>query len=115
MKTIPTLRDKKRYTAFEVSSERTISRQELLEGISDSMHSLFGDTGCSEIDFRLLSFDGRYGLIRCAKEKTQETRAALACIYKIRGIRVSVLVLGISGTIKGAIEKFMQESLIKRN
>lgn len=113
MKTLPTLRHKKRYIAFEAASEQTITRQELVYEILNSTGSLFGDTGCSEINPKLMSFDGRYGIVRCAREKTREARAALACITKAKGIRVSILVLGISGTIKGAMEKFIQKTLIK--
>jgi ribonuclease P/MRP protein subunit POP5 len=113
MKTIPTLRDKKRYIAFEAASERTITRQALIYEILSSAATLFGDAGCSEINPRLMSFDGRYGIVRCAREKTQQVRAALACINNAKGIRVSILVLGISGTIKGATEKFIQKTLIK--
>jgi len=113
IKTLPTLRDKKRYLAFEVTSEQTINRQQLFSEILDSAASLFGDKGTSEINPKLMDYDGRFGIIRCAREKTQETRASLACISNIRRIRVSFLVLGISGTIKGATEKFIQQTLIK--
>ncbi|VVB94455.1 Ribonuclease P protein component 2 [uncultured archaeon] len=113
IKTLPTLRDKKRYLAIEVTSEQTINRQQLLNEILDSVASLFGDKGISEINPKLMSYDGRFGIIRCAREKTQETRAALACINNVRRIRVSILILGISGTIKGATEKFIQQTLIK--
>jgi ribonuclease P/MRP protein subunit POP5 len=113
IKTLPTLRDKKRYLAFEVTSEQTINRQQFFNEILDSAASLFGDKGISEINPKLMSYDGRFGILRCAREKTQETRAALACINNIRRIRISILVLGISGTIKGATEKFIQQTLIK--
>ncbi|MFZ3059056.1 MAG: Rpp14/Pop5 family protein [Candidatus Methanoperedens sp.] len=113
IKTLPTLREKKRYLAFEVTSEKTINRQQLVNEILDSASSLFGDKGISEINPKLMSYDGRFGIIRCAREKTQETRAALACINNVRRIRISILVLGISGTIKGATEKFIQQTLIK--
>ena len=112
MKTRPTLRDKKRYIAFELVSGQT-TRQELIKEIMDSVHSLFGDAGCSEINPWLMSFDGKYGIIRCARERTTETRAALACINNLRGIRVSIMVLGISGTVRGATEKFIQNPLLK--
>jgi len=113
IKTLPTLRDKKRYLAFEVTSEQTINRQQLFNEILDSAASLFGDKGISEINPKLMDYDGRFGIIRCAREKTQETRATLACINNTRRIRMSILVLGISGTIKGATEKFIQQTLIK--
>ncbi len=109
MSSLPTMRDKKRYIAFEITSEQTITRQEIGEETLSSICSLFGDTGASEINFGLISYVGRYGIIRCARDRTTETRAALACINRIRGSRVSILVLGISGTVKGAIEKFIQQ------
>lgn len=113
MRTLPTLRDKKRYLAFEIASEQTITRQQLISEILNSVHSLFGDVGCCEINPMLLSFDGKYGIVRCARERTRQARAALACINNVRGKRASILVLGISGTIKGATEKFIQMTLIK--
>jgi ribonuclease P/MRP protein subunit POP5 len=114
MKTIPTLREKKRYLAFDVMSEKTINRQELVREILNSMISIFGDKGASEINPSLMSFDGKYGILRYEREKRMETRASLACIYNIHGIRVSIFVLGISGTIKGATEKFIQQTLVNK-
>ncbi|MDL5501847.1 MAG: Rpp14/Pop5 family protein, partial [Candidatus Methanoperedens sp.] len=92
-----------------------ITRQELVREISNSIISLFGDKGASEINPSLMSFEGRYGILRCNREKTNETRAALACINNIHGIPVSIYILGISGTIKGATEKFIQQSLLKES
>ena len=115
MKTLPTLREKKRYIAFEINSENTILRQDMVREISNSIISLFGDIGASQIRPALMSFEGRFGILRCAREKTIETRSGLACINNIRGIRVSIRVLGISGTIKGATEKFIQQSLVKES
>ena len=112
MKTLPTLREKKRYLALEVITERPITRSDLSEEIFNSLCSLFGDTGASEINAGLLSYEGKYGILRCERKKTTDTRAALACISRIRGFRVSILVLGISGTVKGAMEKFIQQSII---
>lgn len=115
MKTLSTLRDKKRYIAFEIYSDITINRQELIREVSNSIISLFGDIGASEIRPALMHFGGRFGILRCAREKTLEAKAGLACVNNIRGIRLSIMVLGISGTIKGATEKFIQESLIKES
>ncbi|MDW7726705.1 MAG: Rpp14/Pop5 family protein [Candidatus Methanoperedens sp.] len=113
MKTLPVLRDKKRYIAFEVTPGQQIKRRNLEKEIFDSAGSLFGDTGLSEMNPRLISYNGRYGIIRCNRALTEETRAALACINISGGIRLSLHVLGISGTIKGATEKFIQKMLIK--
>jgi ribonuclease P/MRP protein subunit POP5 len=112
MRTLPTLRDKKRYIAFEIAIEQPVTRQELTREILNSTHSLFGDAGCSNINPSLLSFEGRCGILRCSREKTKEARAALACVNSIHGNKVSIFVLGISGTIKGT-EKFIQQPLNK--
>lgn len=113
MKTLPSLREKKRYIVFETTPQLRIKRKELLAEILNSACSLFGDVGLSEMNLLLISYDGRYGIIRCALNKTQETRAVLACIHKIGEARVSILVLGISGTIKGAREKFIKNMLMR--
>ncbi len=115
MKTLPTLREKKRYIAFEINSEQKINRQDLVREILNSIISVFGDRGASEINPALMSFEEKYGILRCARDKTEETKIGLACINNIRGIRISILIMGISGTIKGATEKFIQESLIKES
>jgi ribonuclease P/MRP protein subunit POP5 len=78
------------------------------------MISIYGDKGATEINPSLMSFDGKYGILRCEREKRVETRAGLACINNIHGIRISILILGISGTIKGATEKFIQQTLVNK-
>ncbi len=113
MKTIPTLREKKRYLAFKIISENTINRGELTRELLDSICQLFGDKGESEINPSLMAYNGRYGILRCQKDRTTDTRAALACINRVRGGSVSIMVLGISGTVKGAMEKFIQQRLVK--
>ncbi len=112
MKTLPTLREKKRYLAFKIISENTINRRELTEELLASMFSLFGDKGVSEINPALISYDGGFGVLRCQKDRTSDTRAALACINRVKGRCVSILVIGISGSVKGAMEKFIQQSII---
>ena len=113
MRILPGLRDKKRYLAFEVTSGQKIKRREFTNELHDSARSLFGDTGLSEMNPHLISYDGKYGIIRCTRDRTEETRAAIACINNSGGIPISTRVLGISGTIKGATEKFIQKMLVK--
>lgn len=113
MKTLPVLREKKRYIAFEIRSIQAVNRQELWMEIVDSVCSLFGDKGMSEINAGLLSFYGKYGILRCQRDRTTDARAALACVHRVRNERVSITVIGISGTVLGATEKFIQQNLIK--
>ena len=105
MRLLPSLREKKRYLAFEMLSEGTVSRRDFIDELNRSASSLLGDAGSSECGIKMLSFDRTGGIIRCAHTKTGRTRAVLATVNRVRGMRVAVHVIGSSGTVKGA-ERF---------
>ncbi len=104
----PTLRDKKRYLAFELISEHDVTREELLREMFSRVGSLIGDVGSSECGIRVLTFEDLKGIIRCAHTKTGQTRAAVATITHIGDKRVIIHILGISGTVAGATEKYLE-------
>jgi ribonuclease P/MRP protein subunit POP5 len=109
MKVLPSsLRRRKRYIVFEVLCEVSIRMEELIKAIWGSSHSLYGDVGMSELDLRLITFDDKRAIIRCARDKIEETRAVLAAIDNVSGHPVGIYVLGISGTIKGAKKRLIQ-------
>ena len=100
---------RRRYLAFELDSEESVSQKDLVAEIYSSQASLFGDTGSALNRLRLISFDGRFGILRCSHKHITETRAVLATICSIGGIRVALRVKGISGTIKSATEKYIPQ------
>ncbi len=109
MKTLPSsLRQRKRYLAIEVIAEREVSREELLREIFSSLGSLYGDIGSSECGVRLLDYGSQKGVLRCSHGMEDRSRAAFATITTIGGQRAIVHVLGISGTVKGATQKYIQ-------
>jgi ribonuclease P/MRP protein subunit POP5 len=110
----PTLREKKRYLAVEVLSERSINRNQFLKELQRSLASLFGEVGLSKARVRLLYFDGVFGIVRCAPEEIWCVRAGLAAITRVNGGRVAVRVLGVSGTVRSATEKYIEKTRLKR-
>ncbi len=96
---LPVLRTRRRYLAFEVDSEEEIGQKELTMEIYSTQLSLFGDMGASQNRLRLISFDGKFGLLRCRHKHIDETRVILAAIYSINGIRAALRVKGVSGSI----------------
>lgn len=127
MRLLPSLRGRKRYLAFrmlpddadaimprpagggiDASCRGALSRRDLTFELDRSSQSLFGDAGSSECEIRVLSFDGTEGIVSCMHRETARTRAVLATIYEIRDRRVSVHVIGVSGTVKGA-KRFFSE------
>ena len=116
MKPLPSsMRERKRYIVFEVLSTEKIDRSELIDELRSSASSLLGDVGAASCNLWMLDFDGRRGILRCAHDKTAMVRAVLATINRVHGIRVGVRVLGISGTVKSATEKFMRQGDIPRD
>lgn len=108
MKILPSsLREKKRYIVFELFSEKEVIKPELIKGIWNSAYSLYGDVGTSKINLWLLTFDGKRGVVRCAREKTEDVRALLCAINAIGESPVGIFVLSVCGTIKGTKKFFM--------
>lgn len=97
----PSLREKRRYMAFEVFP--SMERSALIQEILLSTRSLYGDVETSEIKPWLMDFDGKYGIIRCIRDKTEEMRAALA------SLPFFVYVITLSGTIKKARVRLDEE------
>lgn len=106
---LPVLRERRRYIVFEVDAEEEVRNGELLATIRSSENSLFGDLGTSSNRLRLISFDGRFGLLRCGHTRIEEARVILATVYSINRTRAALRVLGVSGTIKAAIEKYIPQ------
>jgi len=104
----PTLRNRFRYVAFTISSEGFVRKRDLRAEVFRAAKSLFGDIGLGKLRLKLVTFDGTKGLVRCHYEHVIELQAILASIGKIENNRICVTVLGASGTIKAAIEKYLQ-------
>ncbi|MDG6243654.1 MAG: Rpp14/Pop5 family protein [Methanolobus sp.] len=104
----PTMRENKRYLAFELIAEGNISRDDLIREIFSASGSLLGDLGSSECNIWLFAFDNLKGIISCEREHVSQTRAALATISYVKGKRVSFHILGVSGTVLGATKKYLE-------
>lgn len=104
---LPVLRDKRRYMIFELQAEGEISHSDLINEIYSTQYSLFGDEGAAKNHLKMIAFNGRYGLIRFSHMSVQETRATLATVHSIHGVRVALHTKGICGTIKSATEKYL--------
>lgn len=92
---------------FELQSESEIQPKDLVSEIYSSQFSLFGDQGAAKNRLKLIAFNGRYGLMRFSHTHVQETRATLATVHSIHGVRVALHTKGVSGTIKSATEKYI--------
>ena len=113
----PTLREKKRYLAFEIISEEKVEFGDILNAFWHSLLNLIGELGASQANIWFVSdswdAEKQRGLIRCDNKYVEYIRAALALIERIGDNRVIVYTLGVSGTMKAARRKFFGERTLE--
>ena len=119
----PTLRDKKRYIAFEVTSQGSLGRDDLISMILDASLYLYGACGAGKFDLWVVKLWGcktdknstnsineyrMKGILRCRREEIDSVMAIIPTITNFRGKPVVFHTLGISGTIKSATKNFIK-------
>lgn len=117
-KTLPaTLREKKRYLAFEIISEKPVAFDGVVEAFWSSLLSLLGELGTAHANVWFVKdawdVTRQRGLVRCDHTAVEKVRVALALITSIEGVRVVPHSLGVSGTMEGARKKFLGERTLK--
>jgi len=113
----PSLRNPKRYISFEAISGVPLSRDEVISLVWEASLNFHGECKTSKFDLWImkvwstkLSHD-KYiikGIIQCNRGEVSSVRAAILLITKFRGKQVVFHTLGISGTIKAGIKKFIK-------
>ncbi|KYK35675.1 MAG: hypothetical protein AYK18_02820 [Theionarchaea archaeon DG-70] len=110
---LPSLREKKRYIAFQVVSERgeEFTYSDLEAAIWNTMLDFLGEYGVSKTSVWLLKdcWDQKTqkGILRCNHKSVQEVIASLGLIDRLGDNRITFKVLKISGTIMSIKERFM--------
>ncbi|RLI84452.1 MAG: ribonuclease P [Archaeoglobales archaeon] len=101
----PSLRRRYRYIAFEVISECKLNGSKLFEVFKETMLSLFGEM--KPLGLELKYFDGRRGILRCYREALKDVKFGLNLVSNVENSRVVVVILGVGGTIKSCLRKFI--------
>ncbi len=112
--TLPSsLREKKRYIAFEIRSESQVEFGDLINALWSSILDLFGEINTGRISFWLVKDlwdkEKQKGLIKCNHNHVSEVRLALGLVERIGENKVSIRSLGVSGTMKSARKKYFGE------
>jgi RNase P/RNase MRP subunit POP5 len=88
---------------FSIRGQSGIGNEKILEAIKDSIQILFGITGLSEINPRLIRYDekGSRGILLTNHLEVKRLRSAMAYITRIQNAVVAFQVIRVSGTIRG--------------
>lgn len=114
MKHLPKhLRPRWRYivVALETWPDTDLDETQVQAAFWTSARSLLGDPGGADADIRVLSFEYAEGdgmiLVRVRRGMVAGARAAIACVADIGGAPVGLRVVGVSGTVRAAEEKYL--------
>lgn len=103
---LPSLREKKRYIAYEIISEHklNLSADMVEKSILESSLDYMGDYGMSKAGVMVMKnkYRKQKGIIRVANKSADNLRASLALITHVNNTKVIVRSVGMSGILKKA-------------
>jgi RNase P/RNase MRP subunit POP5 len=93
----------RRYLLVKVLHAQALTDQQFHDALNASVRTHFGDIGFARIDPRIVKSDQTTStsVVSCERSAVRELESALALITDCGGASVAVLVLAVSGTIKG--------------
>jgi ribonuclease P/MRP protein subunit POP5 len=111
--TLPSsLRRKQRYILFRIEGDNDFGLGQVVDAMWKELISFLGEQQVAKIDpwimGDLFSQDKQVGGIRVNKDYVEEARTAIALIDHIEKNPVCIHVLGVSGTIESARDKYLQ-------
>lgn len=109
---LPSLRERKRYLAFEVlSSKRVGDFPAVSRAILNSCHTFLGDTELAKAGIQVLPerYDGQKqkGILLVKHRYTDQARGALVFVTEIDEEPVIVRSLGMSGMLQKAHQRYI--------
>jgi len=102
-------RMRKRYLAFKVVSEQSVSKGDVADAVWNAVLQLFGEYGASQTNLALIEYDPEecWGIIRCSHRAVEMVRASVASVTEINEKPIAIHVLGVSGTLKALRRKVL--------
>lgn len=103
LKTLPSLRDKKRYIVFRLYTQGTIPINNIQNAIMHSVINWMGEAEAARGNVRVIKnlWDEkkRIGILRCGNKYVDEVKVALSLVYQVGDHRVTIASLFVTGTI----------------
>ncbi|KZX12609.1 Rpp14/Pop5 family protein [Methanobrevibacter curvatus] len=120
----PTLRPNNRYLVLEIKSNKLLTKDELVAILWDGAIRFYGELETSNFNiwvmrffdcsnefdkFKNLQNDFYFykSVVRCQRGLEEKFRGALAMINMYKRNKIAISTIGISGTIKSAVNKFI--------
>ncbi|MBW2987993.1 ribonuclease P protein component 2 [Candidatus Woesearchaeota archaeon] len=109
---LPTLKEKKRYIGFEVSSDQPLSKQEIVAALNQGFRSYLGELGLAKAGVFVLreTITTKVGIVRVSTKYVNDVKAAMVLINKIGSKDVMFRTIVVSGTVKKTKQKVYGEA-----
>lgn len=104
---LPSLREKKRYLAFEVISELDLGFKDIKDSIISGLKELFGLDGLAKAGLNFVEYKENKGIIRTSTKGLDMLKASFCFVRKINKHDVVLRSLGVSGMLKKVRSKFL--------
>ncbi len=106
---LPSLKEKKRYLAFEVISKKALGNIHITNQISEACLRFLGAKGVAEAGVIFLKYDKekQRGLIRVNNKYIHNLKTALALISEIDKNEVIIRGIGVSGILNKAEKRYL--------
>lgn len=107
LKSLPSLKEKKRYIVFRVHSEGTIQYHRLKGAVTESLLEFLGEREMGKANPRLIKnlWNGREGFLQTSPKYVDAVKVSLALIHQIGDEKVVFQTLRVTGTIKAGKTK----------
>jgi len=104
---------RRRYIYFIVeplNKQINIEKSEMYNEIKQQCKNIFNEN-CESMGIRLMSFNGKKGILKCTHTEKENTIKLLNSIKKISLNEINIKTIGTSGTIKTLIKKYINENI----
>ena len=98
---IPSLREKKRYLAFEIDSEKELTKSEVINAVDASCKNFLGEYGYGKAGVMIVNdtINGRKGVVRVNSKYVDLLKVSLMTIRQISNNKVAFRNVRTSGML----------------
>ena len=124
----PTLRKNHHYLILDVKSEVEISKEDMLVYCWDACIRYWGENHSSNFDLWVMrhylieesthndeAIFNYKTVLRCGRSYENDVRVALSTLTRQNKRKIAINTIGVSGTVKSGISKFIDGDIIQQN
>lgn len=106
---LPSLREKKRYVAYEIKAEKPLAFKEVKTELEKKMLQFLGELGYGKAGVMVTEvWQNNKGIIRTNVKSVDQVKTALALVEKIGEQNVIIKTIGVSGILNKIKNKLVK-------